>query len=91
MSDIVLTAAQKSSLIGFHAFTGKEYNSAFFRKRKRQCWKLLESMPKFVDTFCNIGVLDFPSESLCKELEEYVSLLYGVKGKDVNEARYDIL
>ena len=28
--------------------------------------------------------------SLTLELEEYFSLLYGVKGKDVNEARYDI-
>ena len=41
-------------------------------------------------TFCNLGVSDVSSEKLSEELQEYVSLLYGVKGESVNEARYDI-
>ena len=90
LSSIDLTSAQKTSLIGFHAFTGNDYNSAFFRKAKPTCWKLMEKKQKFVDTFCNLGVADYPSQRVLDELEEYTSLLYGVKCKEVNEARYTI-
>ena len=86
MSDIDLTPAQKTSLIGFHAFTGNDYNSSFFCKGKQTCWKLLECKPKFLDTFSNLGVSS--AETLEADLEEYVALLYGIKCKSVNEARY---
>ena len=85
-----MTEDQKLSLIGFHAFTGNDYNSSFFRKGKQLCWKVLESKPKFVKTFCNLGVSEIPSAMVTEELEEYVSLLYGAKKKRVNEARYMI-
>ena len=87
LSEIDLTPAQKSSLIGFHAFTGNDYNSAFFRKEKHTCWKLLESKLKFVDTFCNLGLCQMFHH---KKLEKYVSLLYVMKGTRVNQARYDM-
>lgn len=88
MSDIDLTPAQKTSLIGFHAFTGNDYNSSFFCKGKQTCWELLECKPKFLDTFSNLGVSS--AEELESDLEEYVALLYSIKGKSVNEARYTI-
>jgi hypothetical protein len=88
MTDIDLTPAQKAALIGFHAFTGNDYNSAFFCKGKRTCWKLLEKKPKFVDVFGKLGVSAV--EEIEADLEEYVSFLYNIKGKRVNEARYAI-
>ena len=88
MSDTDLTPAQKTSLIGFHAFTGNDYNSSFFCKGKHACWKLLECKPKFLDTFCKLGVSS--AEELEADLEKYVTLLYGTKGKSVSEARYTI-
>lgn len=90
LTDIDPAATQKLCLVGFHAFTGNDYNSAFFRKGKRMCWKLLETKPRFVDTFCHLGASEALSAHLSEELEEYVSLLYGVKTKNVNEARYVI-
>ena len=90
LDQIDMTKEQKSSLIGFHAFTGNDYNSSFFRKGKQVCWKVLESKPKYVDTVCNLGASDVPSTKLTDELEEYVSYLYGAKNKRVNEARHVI-
>ena len=39
------------ALIGFHAFTGNDYISSFFRKGKEKYWKLLEKRNKFQHPF----------------------------------------
>ena len=67
LSDIDLTATQKLCLVGFHAFTGNDYNSALFRKGKRMCWKLLERKPRFVDTFGHLTYGDQALRSRCAE------------------------
>ena len=68
MSDIDLTSQQRQSLIGFHALTGCDYNSAFFRKGKQVCWKLTEKRLKFVATFCNVGRTSTLEEDQSTEL-----------------------
>ena len=72
MSDIDLTLEQRRSLMGFHAFIGCDYNSAFFHRGKQVCWKLTEKKPKFVATFCRLGRTSTLEEDLSIELEEYV-------------------
>ena len=37
LSDVDMSIQEKRSLIGFHAFTGNDYVSAFFKKGKMAC------------------------------------------------------
>ena len=64
LSDIDLIDDEKKCLIGFHAFTGSDYTSAFFRKGKAICWKVLRNNSKFLQTFVTLGDEWMPSESL---------------------------
>ena len=77
LSDIDMTDDEKKCLIGFHAFTGSDYTSAFFRKGKAICWKVLRSNSKFLQTFVTLGDEWMPSESLMNSLEEFVCYLFG--------------
>ena len=43
LSDIDMRDDEKKCLIGFHAFMGSDYTSAFFRKGKAICWKVLRN------------------------------------------------
>lgn len=42
LNSIDMSEERKRALIGFHAFTGNDYVSSFFRKSKKTCWKLVE-------------------------------------------------
>lgn len=42
-------------LIGFHAFTGNDFASSFFRKSKNTCYELLESRSRFKAAFAQLG------------------------------------
>ena len=55
---------EKKCLIGFHASKGSDYTSAFFRKGKAICWKVLHKNSKFFQTFVMLGDEWIPSESL---------------------------
>lgn len=77
------------SFIGFHSFTGNDYNSEFFMKGKTTYWKVLQTK-KFIDTFCDFSVSERPTEKASEEFEEFVPFLYGVKGRMVNAARYTL-
>lgn len=78
-----------SSLAAFHAFTGCDFNPAFYRKGKNRPFKVLE----FQDAFIKIGHNTFVTDPLlmeqtCNVLQEYVWVLYNVKArKTVNKAR----
>lgn len=72
----------------FHAFTGNDYNSAFFCKGKHACWMLLECNPEFFNTLCNFEVSS--GEKFEVDLKEYVALLSGINDKSVIEARCTI-
>ena len=48
LSDVDMPESGRKCLIGFHGFTGNDYISSFFRKRKTACWKIVEKNSKFV-------------------------------------------
>ena len=87
VSDIEMSTERKRCLSGFHAFTGNDYISSFFRKAKAACWKVLEKNEKFVSTFTALGSDWNLEESVIEDLEEFVCLLYGRCQKEVNSVR----
>ena len=57
---------EKKALTGFHAITGNDYISSFFRKGKRKCVGLYK---QFMEV----------SEALFIDIEEYICAIYNVK------------
>ena len=55
LGSIDFSSSRLNSLLGFHAFTGNDYVSSFFRKGKGICWKVLQKFSKFENTFSDIG------------------------------------
>ena len=74
-----LTPNRCSSLIGFHAFTGNDYISSFFKRGKDQCWKLMEKFQKFETCFKQLGLAIDLNMDVFSQLEEYVCYLYGIR------------
>ena len=62
-----LTTDQKKAIVRFHAFTGTDQNSSFFRKSKMRCWKIAQD---YLSTFSNLGKEFEMTDDLIKELEE---------------------
>eukprot|EP00794_Sanderia_malayensis_P014842 gene14842-biopygen11931 len=90
LSDIEIDECKKSSLIGFHAFTGNDYVSSFFRKGKAACWKVVNNNEKCVATFNSLGSSWNITEETMNGIEEYVCLLYGFRQRNVNAVRKKI-
>ena len=65
-----MSESKLKGIIGFHAFTGNDYISSFFRKGKPACWKILEKDAKFVDAFCSLGLSLELDQDVFKVLEE---------------------
>ena len=78
------------ALVGFHAFTGNDYVSSFFRKGKEKCWKLVEKTKKFQNAFSMLGENSEINDDLLLMLEEYVCQLYGYRNKSTNSVRFRI-
>ena len=74
LSNVVKSESKLKAVIGFHAFTGNDYISSFFRKGKPTCWKILEKDAKFVDAFCSLGLSLELDQEVFKVLEEFVSV-----------------
>jgi hypothetical protein len=55
LDEIDMARDQCDALIGFHAFTGNDYVSAFFRKGKSLCWKTMIKNDKYLDCFKALG------------------------------------
>lgn len=87
---ISLPVDQRQALIGFHAFTGNDYVSAFFRKGKSACWKTMLKDNRFVEMFTQLGNAWELSSPLKKLLENYVCKLYGSKKLNVNSTRFEL-
>ena len=51
----VSNADYHHTLIGFHAFTGNDYVSGFFRKAKLVCWKTMLANEQLINTFSLLG------------------------------------
>ena len=47
LSNIKMSTSERAALISFHAFTGNDYFSPFFRKGKSVCWKVMKQHVKF--------------------------------------------
>ena len=73
------------ALIGFHALTGCDFNSAFYRKGKSVPFSYLEKDSNYVEALRTLGtdVIDKPA------VTAYVCRLYGFRTlNNINEARY---
>ena len=55
LGSIDFSSSHLNSLLGFHAFTGNDYVSSFFRKGKGVCWKVLQNHSKFENTLSDVG------------------------------------
>ena len=86
-----LSLHERSAIIGFHAFTGNDYTSSFFRKGKKTCWKIAKRNPEFMEFFAKLGTSNEVDDELLSSAEAYVCSLYGKsKLRSVNEARSKI-
>ena len=90
LSDIDMSDPMKKCMLGFHAFTGNDYISSFFRRGKAACWKVVKKNPKFIDTFTGLGLSWDLHGELADALEEFVCLLYGSRKKKVNSVRSEM-
>ena len=48
LADITMYENEKDALLGFHAFSGKDYISRFFKKGKSRGWKCMMKTEKFL-------------------------------------------
>lgn len=88
-----------SALPGIHAFSGCDFNPAFYKIGKVTPLKVARSDPEFINAMINISDVvkekqnycDFVQSQIFKTLETYLCRLYGFRQlNDVNEARYRI-
>ena len=88
LGNIEFSVSRRNALIGFHAFTGNDYNASFFKKGKVKCWKTFINNSKFEDMFASLGDHQKLDNTLISQLEEYVCYLYGYREKSVDSVRY---
>ena len=81
-----LNEKQRNALVGFHAFSGNDYVSSFFKKSKRT-WEIVKPNEEFKDLFCNLAEGPITDE-IYTGLEKFVYTIYNEnKLQIVNEAR----
>ena len=85
--DLVDINAATDAMIGFHAFTGCDSISAFWRKGKVRPLDLMLKNPDFIASFVEVGSSWDVSENLYKQMESFVCAMYGGASNDVNELR----
>ena len=90
LSNIEIKKDLVDTLIGFHAFTGNDYISSFFRKGTEKCWKLVKKAKKFQKAFSILGGNWEGSNNPVIMLEEFVCQLYGYQNKSTDEVRFQI-
>ncbi|GBP29521.1 hypothetical protein EVAR_93318_1 [Eumeta japonica] len=78
-----------SALPAFHAITGCDLNSAFYRKGKKKPFQILLKSPTYIQALCDISNIPNSNvDELFATLEEYVCRLYAFTGvNDINVAR----
>lgn len=94
-SDINITQLYKtlgadlaSSLPAYHAFTGCDYNPAFYGKGKNRPLKLLIQSTKFMKAFAHLVQYPNCNDSVFDTIEEFVCRMYSFNNTNkVNEAR----
>ena len=92
LSDVGMSIEEKAALIAFHAFTGNDYVSAFFKKGNGASWKILLNNFRFWRVFAEVGRDWLPTDNLIQLLEEFVCLLFGSRRlKNINESRISLV
>ena len=79
---------QRSALVGFHSFTGRDYTSSFFRKRKITSWKKACVKPKFLAALSILENQVAIHDETSSTLEEYTCCLYCSNSKNINKLRF---
>lgn len=78
------------ALPGFHAFTGCDYNPAFFRKGKQRPFKLLVKDKSYQKAFADLGNKSIDNDTFAK-IESFVCNMYGFKvNKKVDNVRFQM-
>ena len=65
------------SLLFFHALTGCDFTSSFFRQGKVSPFKLLEKLPESQTIFSQMGDTNEISDVKMRGIESYVCAMYG--------------
>ena len=65
------------ALPGFHAFTGCDYNPAFFRKGKQRPFKILRDKNEFQKAFGSLGNTSIDIHDTFAKIESFVCCMYG--------------
>ncbi|GFX58425.1 uncharacterized protein TNCV_320071 [Trichonephila clavipes] len=82
------------SLIGFHAFTGCDFNPAFFNKGKKRPFSVLKKNTIFQEAFATIGDEDLTEgqlQDLFNVIQQFTCQLYNAKkSKDVDDGRFQL-
>ena len=79
-----MTDDLKRALLGFHAFTGNDYVSSFFTRRKTVSWKKMVKNERFIKGFQEFGLSwEIPHEVI----EEFVCNIFGFSCYSVNKVR----
>ena len=71
LADIIMNKNEKDALLGFHAFSGNDYISGFFRKGKSSGWKCMVKTEKF-QLFADLSKSWELEESHLLLLEEFL-------------------
>ncbi|CAG9834603.1 unnamed protein product [Diabrotica balteata] len=82
------------SLIGFHAFTGCDFNPAFFNKGKRRPFTLLKKNTEVQEAFATLGEENLTEDQLQQvfnSIQKFTCQLYNAKKSvDVDDGRYQL-
>ena len=89
LNSIGMDEEKKLALLGFHAATGNDYMSSFFRRGNEKAWKLVEKYSRFKTMFSSLKNSWKINEDNLRVFEEFACHLYGGKGKSVDKLRYN--
>ena len=90
LSNITMSEREKDALLGYHAFSGNDYLSAFFMKGKAVGWKCVQKKESFIEIFSEFGNTFDLNQTVSSLLEEYVCSLYGYNDGSLNSTRSKI-
>ena len=76
----------RASLIGFHAFTGNDYISSFFKLGKQGCFKVMKQCEEFINALRLLGEDWELKAELIVAMESFVCHLYGYKDIDIKKS-----
>ena len=89
LDQVMMPTDLRQALIGFHAFSGNDYVSSFFRKGKGTCWDALKDDDVAVEALTQLGEAWELTDGIKNVLEGFVCKLYGSKSS-INDARFQL-